>query len=90
MDIKLDYDAIGRILKETCAPVVHQLAAQIAESVRGNGDLPEGASVSVKDFVTDRAVSVILVGHPDASAIQAKHGILTSSAAAAGLEVTAR
>lgn len=90
MDLHLDYDGIGEILKETCAPIIRQLAQEIAENVRGNADLPGGATVSVKNFTTDRAVSVVLIGHPNATAIQAKSGILTKAASAAGLEVKAK
>lgn len=90
VDVHLDYDAIGQILKETVAPLVHQMAERVAENVRADPNVPDGAHVSVKDFTTDRAVSVVLVAHPNATAMQAKAGILTGAAAAAGLEVKAK
>ena len=89
-DLELDYEAIGKILREQCGPAIHRLAVQVADNIRGDSNLPEGATVSVKDYVTDRAVSVVLIGHRDAQAAQAKYGLLTKAAAGAGLEVTAK
>lgn len=90
MDLHLDYEAIGRILRETCAGPVAALAETVAANARANSNTPPNTKVSVKSFTTDRAVSVVMLGHPDAPALQAKFGILTRAAAQAGLEVRAK
>ena len=88
--IDLDYDAIGQILKVTCARPINQIATSVAATVAGDGNLPDNARVTVKQFTTDRAIAVVMLSHPAAVALQAKYGVLTKAAAAEGLEVTAK
>jgi hypothetical protein len=90
MDLHLDFDAIGEILKVTCAPAINELAGKVAANAAGDSNLPDGATVTVKQFTTDRAVAVVRLNHPASAALQAKYGILTRAAAAAGLEVKAK
>lgn len=72
------------------------LAEQVASSVREQGikvgdrdggsheyDLP----VKVAEQVTDRARATVTLAHPAGVAVQAKHGVLTKAASAAGLQV---
>lgn len=88
--IELDYDAIGKILRETCAAPINALALKVAANAAANPDTPPEASVTVRPFVTDRAIATVMLAHPAAGALQAKYGILTRAAAAEGLEVTAK
>lgn len=84
---KLDHDAIGRILMSDMRGPVSKLAAQVASRVDVGG---VAAPVTVADYSTDRAISVVAIAHPAGLAIQAKHGALTRAAAACGFEVTSR
>jgi hypothetical protein len=90
MDLHLDYEAIGKILRETCAAPINKLALEVAANARGNSDTPAEATVTVKAFTTDRAVAVVMLAHPAAEALQAVHGILTRAAAEAGLETRSK
>lgn len=82
--IHLDYEAIGKILREDMRTPIDELAARIAANVDvGSVDAP----VTVKAYTTDRAIAVIAIAHPAGKAIQAKHGALTKAAAACGYEV---
>jgi len=84
---KIDYEAVGKYLRGSeMAKIVHAAAEGIAANARGDQHL-YGGSIHVTDFVTDRAMSVVLFSQPNADAIQAKHGILTKAAAASGFEV---
>lgn len=98
--IKLDHAGIEAILQSApIAAAVAAVADQVAENVRGMGikvgdrdggpreqDLP----VDVEHYTTDRAAAAVTIAHPAGLAVQAKHGALTSAAAAAGLEVTSQ
>jgi len=88
--INLDYEAIGQILRETCAAPINALALQIAANAAGNGDTPKDAKVTVKQFTTDRAIAVVMLSHPAAQSLEAKYGILKRAASAEGLEVKAK
>lgn len=81
--LKLDEKQIGRILQNT-KPLVHETAKAVAGNVQG-WDKP----VDVYDTVskTGRPVSLVVLSHPSALAVQAKHGVLTRAAAAQGLDV---
>lgn len=90
INLHTDYEALGQILKVTCAPAINAIATQVAANAAGDGNLPDNATVTVKQFTTDRAIAVVRLNHPTGLALQAKHGLLTKAAAAAGLEVTAK
>lgn len=84
---EIDYEAVGKYLRgPKMATIVRDAADGIAANARGDQHL-YGGSIHVADFVTDRAMSVVLFSQPNADAIQAKHGILTRAAAASGFEV---
>ena len=89
MDLHLDYDAMGKILREDMTKPVHDAAESIAKEARKSTHL-HGASIKTKDFTTDRAVTTVLMGHPNAIAIEAKHGLLTKAATSEGFEVKSR
>jgi hypothetical protein len=87
MSVKLDYDAIGKILREDMRGPIDDIGQRIAEAVdTGSVD----AEVDAKAFTTDRAICVVAIKHPAGMAIEAKHGALRKAAASCGLEVTSR
>ena len=88
--IEVDYEALGKILRETCAKPINTIALKVAANATDDPDLPDNARVTVKQFTTDRAIAVVMLDHPAGLALQAKYGILTRAAAAEGLEVTAK
>lgn len=90
MGIDLDYEGLGEILRTVCGPAVNEMAGRVAANAAGDSNLPRGATVNVRQFVTDRAIAVVRINHPGGLAAQAKHGVLTKAAAAAGLEVKAK
>lgn len=84
MTFTLDRDGGAEVLKELVAEHISALALQIATAA------DEGAKVAdfsqVADYVTDRFVASVTVP----AERQAKDGVLTKAAAAAGLEVRVR
>lgn len=90
INLNLDFEEIGQILKVTCAPAINTMALEVAANAAADANLPDNATVTVAQFTTDRAIAVVRVNHPAGLALQAKYGILTKAAAAAGLEVTAK
>lgn len=85
MSIKLDYRAIGRILREEMRGPVDAAARDIAARV-DVGSVTE-AEVTVRPYTTDRAAAAVSIAHPAGLAIEAKHGALKKAAASVGLEV---
>jgi len=88
--INLDYEAIGKILQETCAKPINTIALKVAANAAANPDMLPDATVTVRQFTTDRAIAVVRVNHPAGLALEAKYGILARAAAAEGLEVRAK
>lgn len=88
VDFRLDAAGVREVLKGTeLRAAVDSLADQIAGHVRGN--VPADVVVSVKAYTTDRGAASITVQDVRAMAWQARDGILTRAASAAGLEVKA-
>lgn len=67
-----------QVLKQVAAPAIHALAQQIAAQA--------GPDAEVEFYTTDRAAAAIKVPAEQ----QAKDGVLTRAASAAGLEVRAK
>ena len=89
MAIVIDYKAVGKILKEDMRGPIDEKIDEIAAIAKANPDL--GAEpITVQHFTTDRAGGTVNIASPAGLALQAKHGILTRAAAAAGLEVRAK
>ena len=86
----VDYEALGKILKETCAAPINAIAVKVAANAAANPDMLPDATVTVAPFTTDRAIAVVRVNHPAGLALEAKYGILARAAAAEGLEVKAK
>lgn len=90
----LDRAGIGAVAKSPeMQTVVRQTAQQVASNVAaqhltaGEG---EPITATVDTYTTDRAAASVTVDHPAGLAMQARHGVLTRAASAAGLEVTTK
>ncbi|RIR58212.1 hypothetical protein D2E53_08520 [Mycobacteroides abscessus] len=75
MAFELDRDGGAEVLKELSAAAIKDLADQIADQI--------GQGAKVKIYTTDRAAATVSVP----AEMQAKDGVLTRAAAAAGLQV---
>lgn len=85
---RLDSRGVREILRGPgVRQVVDGLAGEVAGHVRAL--LPEAAPVEVRGYTTDRGAATIVVADARAMGWQAKDGILTRAAGAAGLEVKA-
>lgn len=83
----LDRAGMAQIAKsDGIRKLVRQAAAKVAANARNATDLP----VETGERTTDRAVVDVTIAHPAGAATQAKHGVLTKAASAAGLEVRPR
>lgn len=89
VDFRLDAAGVREVLKgPELRQAVDGLADQIAANVKAGG-LPADVVVSVRGYTTDRGSASVTVQDVRAMAWQARDGILTRAAAAAGLEVKA-
>lgn len=86
--LTLDYQGIRQILR---GPEIRELvdayAGEIGDHVRAH--VPNGVVVEVRSYTTDRGAATIAVLDARAMSWQARDGILTRAAAAAGLDVKA-
>jgi len=87
-ELKLDYEAIGKILREDMRKPIDELAAQIAARVDVGS--VAAAEVTVTAVTTDRAKAYVNIAHPAGLAMEAKHGTLKRAAASVGLEVKSK
>lgn len=78
-DFRRDSAGIAEILKTNCRAIVDEAARAIAANVDGDA--------TVEYETTDRARATVVVKGRNAVGRQARDGILTRAAAAAGLEV---
>ncbi len=88
LDLHLDLDAL---LKDSAIAaeindLAHRVAANASHTTEAGVELP----IVVDEYTTDRRAASVTIAHPAGLAAQAKHGVLTRAAAAAGLEVRAR
>lgn len=74
-------DAVEAVAEKIAANA--RSAAPAVEGIPGDIELP----VRVDTYDTDRARATVWLAHPSGLAVQAKHGLLTKAASAAGLEV---
>jgi hypothetical protein len=95
--IHFDTSAIGAVLKSSA---VRSALKKKAEEIAGHvddqglrvgaflgGQGPIDLPVRVTTDTTDRAVAFVTIAHPAGIAAQAKHGVLTRAASAAGVSV---
>lgn len=92
--VKLNHAGIAALLEDGgMRGLVAEAASAIAANCEGAGIMVEGVPgrislpVEVSITETDRAHGTVTLAHPSGQAVQAKHGLLTQAAAAAGLEV---
>lgn len=91
MTLKLDWDAIDKVIYEQLRGPVDDLAQQIASRV-DVGSVTK-AQVKVTSGKTTKwgwPVAMITIAHPAAQAMEAKHGTLKRAAASVGLTVKAK
>lgn len=87
-DVQVDEAELGRVLRSAeVSAAVLEVAGQVAANARAG---IRSGQVYVRPYVTDRAAAAVTVAHPRALAWQARDGVLTRAAAAAGLEVRSR
>lgn len=85
---RLDSAGVRAVLKsQEVRTVIDDLAAEVAAHVRSA--VPAGTVVEVRGYTTDRGAATVAVLDREAMAWQARDGILTRAAGAAGLEVKA-
>ena len=78
--------------------VVLNRADEVARAISNQGLVASSAGkdssaqivAKVEEQVTDRVRGVVVVNHPAARAMQARHGMFTKAASAAGLKVKSR
>lgn len=87
-DFRLDSAGVREILKgPEVRQLIDSLAGEVAANVRAR--VPPGTDIVVRGYTTDRGAATVVVAHREAMAWQARDGILTRAAGAAGLEVKA-
>lgn len=95
--VTLNHAGIAAILKGSeMHALIEKVTEAVAENASGQGVTVgafKGGSgeialpVASKVITTDRAHGIVTLAHPAGIASQAKHGVLTKAAAAAGLQV---
>jgi hypothetical protein len=94
--VKLNHAGIAAILKGgEMHAVIAAKTEEVADHVRdaagtvgafkGSGEID--VPVTSKVVTTDRAHGIVTLAHPAGVAVQAKYGLLTRAASAAGLQV---
>lgn len=95
--IRFDPASLGAVLKGSqMQDAVRHVAEAIAANVdaqglvaqSGVGNVGPEIKGTVRVSVSDRARATVTIAHPAGIAMQAKHGVLTRAANAAGFEVT--
>ncbi|MFJ1581782.1 hypothetical protein ACIOC1_00395 [Streptomyces sp. NPDC088197] len=88
VDFRLDYAGVRQILRGAeVRQMVDGVADEIATHVRGR--LPAGVPVQVRAYTTDRGAATVVIADVRGMAYQARDGVLTRAAGAAGVEVRA-
>lgn len=90
--VKLDRAGLIAVLKSSeVANVVEGMAERVADNIDGtqahDGPVEVGVMPSERG---DRAGALVTIMHPAGIGLEAKHGVMTRAASAAGLRVTAR
>lgn len=88
---RLDHVGIGAILRSgEMAAVVNKAARDVVSSAEGQGRMTHDGPlpIDLQEYTTDRAAALVALAHPSGMAMEAKYGVLTKAAAAAGLEVS--
>ncbi len=92
--VRLDHSGIEEVLKSAQVRAeVDDLAETVADAVRNAPTvIRRGITdrVEVESYTTDRAAAAVVLAHAAGAPMQAKHGVMTQAAGAAGLEVRSR
>ena len=93
-NVRLNSRGIEEVAKSSeMRRAIEDLAERVAANVRDQGVRVEGTPgdialpVEVSVYETDRARASVTIKHPSGLAVQAKRGVLTRAASAAGLQV---
>jgi hypothetical protein len=81
---ELDRDGGAEVLKELVAETIREIALRVGAAADEGAKVAEYSQIA--DYVTDRFVASVTVP----AERQAREGVLTRAAAAAGLEVRAK
>ncbi|GAA1780008.1 MULTISPECIES: hypothetical protein [Actinomycetes] len=85
---ELDTAGVREVLKgQAVRDLVDGYAQTVADNVKAK--VPSGVPIEVRKYTTDRGAATVVVADVRGMAWQARDGILTQSASAAGLEVKA-
>lgn len=85
-DFRIDFEGVGEVLNsEGVRSEINKLAGKIYENTVAQ--LPEGVDVVTDSYTTDRAAASVTIRDGRGQGWQARDGVLTRAAAAAGLEV---
>lgn len=87
--IEIDYKGIAEIAR---GPAVRAAVSALAERIAAAVRAQVGAEVPVlvAHYTTDREAAAVTIATRSGMGLQAKHGVLTRAAGAAGLEVRVR
>jgi hypothetical protein len=88
-DFDIDHAGVREILQSAeVRAAVDQLAVEISSHVTGT--VPTGTDIGVDSYTTDRAAASVTIRDAMGKLWQARDGVLTRAAAAAGIEVKAK
>lgn len=89
VDFRLDPDGVREVLQSTeVRAMVDEAAGKVADHVRAGIKAPE--AVQVDAYTTDRQAARVTIADIRGMAWQARDGVLTRAATAAGAEVKER
>lgn len=88
--VRLDHAGIEAVLKsEPVRTRVFGLAQRVAQAAAAHAAVQRHeVPVRVDTYTTDRAAAAVVLAHPGGLWIQAKYGVLSAAAGAAGLSVS--
>lgn len=99
--VRLDRDGMREMLQSAgVADEIRGRAEDMASSIRSRGHTADDENISgqavtvplpveLRSYQTDRAAIGVMLAHPAGLGMQAKYGLLTRAASAAGLDVNA-
>lgn len=85
---RLDRKGVSEILKGQCAPVINEIAGQIADGVRSDlaDKLDPDELVEVESYTTDRGAASVTIASVRGMEFQATHGVFSRAAGRLGLD----
>lgn len=89
--VRVYYPGVSEVLRSSeVAALVQDAAEEVAAHAQAQGHLASDGPlpIVVSTYETDRAAATVDIRHPAGLGMQAKYGVLTQAAGAAGLEVS--